>query len=202
MPFLLLIVMSNNYYNQHAEAFFSDTFQLDMESLYSPFLAKVKQRGRIVDAGCGSGRDVKGFAERGYQVLAFDASQELVALARHNTRLAIQQCTFFDFSTEPQSVHGIWACASLLHLPYKNISEVLAHLSRFLIPGGVFYCSFKYGDNRVERNGRCFTNMNEVRLKAVLAGTELAVGDIWLSEDLRLERKGQSWLNAILTKGS
>jgi len=194
--------MPNNYYNQHAEAFFSDTFQLDMESLYRPFLEKVEMGGCIVDAGCGSGRDVQGFVERGYQVLAFDASQELVALARYNTCLAIQQCTFIEFSTEPQSVHGIWACASLLHLPYEELSEVLVHFSSFLISGGVIYCSFKYGDDQVLRNGRCFTNMNEARLKAVLKGTELVLGDLWISEDLRPDRKDESWLNVILMKRS
>lgn len=194
--------MPNNYYNQHAEAFFSDTFLLDMESLYRPFLEKVDKGGCIVDAGCGSGRDAKGFVERGYQVLAFDASQELVALARYNTCLAVQQCTFFEFSTEPQSVHGIWACASLLHLPYEELSEVLVHFSSFLISGGVIYCSFKYGDDQAVRNGRCFTNMNEARLKAVLKGTELVLGDVWLSEDLRPDRKDESWLNVILMKRS
>ena len=195
-------VMPDNYYNQHAEAFFSDTSQLDMEALYRPFLEKVENGGYIVDAGCGSGRDVKGFVERGYQVLAFDASEELVALARHNTCLAVQQCTFFEFSTKPQSVHGIWACASLLHLPYGKLSEVLVHFSSFLISSGVIYCSFKYGDDQVVRNDRCFTNMNEARLKAVLEETDLVLVDVWLSEDLRPDRKDESWLNVILMKRS
>ena len=191
--------MQKNYYNENAEAFFSDTFKIDMESLYRPFLEKVERGGCIVDAGCGSGRDLKSFVERGYRVLAFDASQELVALARQNTCLPVQHCTFFEFTTGLQSVHGIWACASLLHLPYEKLSEVLVHFSRFLIPGGVIYCSFKYGDDQVVRNGRCFTDMNEARLKTVVEGTDLAVGDMWLSEDLRPERIDQNWLNIILT---
>ena len=194
--------MPNNYYNQHAEDFFSDTFLLDMESLYRPFLEKVDKGGVIVDAGCGSGRDAKGFLERGYQVLAFDDSQELVELARANTCLAVTKCTFFEFSTEPQSVHGIWACASLLHLPYEELPEVLIYFSRFLITGGVIYCSFKYGDDQVVRNGRCFTNMNEERIKAVLKGTDLVLVDLWLSDDLRPDREDERWLNVMLSKRS
>lgn len=194
--------MPDNYYNQHAEAFFSDTFQLDMEALYRPFLEKVEKGGGIVDAGCGSGRDAKVFVERGYQVLAFDASEELVALARHNTCLAVQKCTFFEFTTKPKSVHGIWACASLLHLPYRKLSEVLDHFSSFLISSGVIYCSFKYGNDQVVRDGRCFTNMDEERLKAVLEGTDLVLVDVWVSEDLRQDRRDESWLNVILMKRS
>ena len=147
--------MLDKYYNRHVEAYLSETFLLDMESLYRPFLV-----------------------------------EELVALARYNTCLAVQQCTFFEFSIEPQSVHGIWACASLLHLPYEQIPAVLINFSRFLIPGGVIYYSFKYGDEQVVPNGRCFTDMNEARLKAVVGETKLAVDEIWLSEDLRPERKG------------
>jgi SAM-dependent methyltransferase len=61
-----------DYYDSHAEEFLERTATVSIEHLYEPFLALVPQGGRILDAGCGSGRDAAEFARRGYEVVAFD----------------------------------------------------------------------------------------------------------------------------------
>ncbi len=190
-----------SYYDQNAQAYFDSTFQVEMESLYAPFLARLQPGNTILDAGCGSGRDAQAFARRGYRVLAFDASEQLVTLARKNTGLDIQHGTFFDFQTSPQSLHAIWACASLLHLPVAQLPETLNHLARFLAPDGVFYCSFKYGEGEVEQDGRRFTNLNETQLVRILSETCFIMDRIWQTDDLRPGHEDEKWLNAILVKG-
>ena len=72
---------ASDYYRQNAEPFFSATVQVDMTPLHERFLATLPAGARILDAGCGSGRDAKAFAERGHAVAAFDASPELARLA-------------------------------------------------------------------------------------------------------------------------
>jgi len=76
-----------NYYDTHADAFFSETQGVDMAPLHQRFLARLPVGAHILDAGCGSGRDSKVFLQLGYRVTAFDASAKLAALP-----LAITKC--------------------------------------------------------------------------------------------------------------
>jgi len=189
-----------SYYDENAKLFFDETFAIEMSDLYSSFLERLPAKATILDAGCGSGRDTLKFAQQGYQVLAFDACPDLVELARQNTGLDIRCATFTDFATAPTTIHGIWACASLLHLPYSQLQPTIKKLGQYLVPEGVFYCSFKYGDAQVERGGRHFTNLNEKLLQDVVHGTGLKFEMTWKTEDRRPDRAGEFWLNAILVK--
>lgn len=79
-----------DYYNQYAEEFSQATLHLDMETLYHPFLADLLDIARILDVGCGSGRDTLAFKNKGYQVDAIDYSEKLV---KKSTRLIeLRQC--------------------------------------------------------------------------------------------------------------
>jgi SAM-dependent methyltransferase len=66
------------FYEDHADAYISGTVDVDMESLYRPFIQLLPAGGTILDAGCGSGRDARAFLDRGYQVTAIDASAQMV----------------------------------------------------------------------------------------------------------------------------
>lgn len=70
-----------DYYNKHAEEFTASTFEVDMESLYQPFLVFLPESAKILDVGCGTGRDTLAFKDKGYQVEAIDYSEELVERA-------------------------------------------------------------------------------------------------------------------------
>ena len=74
-----------DYYNKHAEEFTTSTFEVDMKSLYQPFLAELPEGARILDVGCGSGRDTLAFKNFGHQVEAIDYSEELFGKARQFT---------------------------------------------------------------------------------------------------------------------
>src|SRR5690606_5517654 len=134
-----------SWYDANAEAFADGTLRVDMESLYKPFLALLKPGSKILDAGCGAGRDALHFKNLGYDVSAFDASSEMVATARKVTGLDVRHLRFQDLNTI-SAYDGIWCCASLLHVPTSEIDAVLTKLTQALKPGGVMYLSFKYGD--------------------------------------------------------
>ncbi|GAA3702398.1 class I SAM-dependent methyltransferase [Oceanisphaera sediminis] len=191
--------MSHDYYQQQAEQFYQSTVTVDMTPLYDRFLPKVPAGGHIVDAGCGSGRDSLHFSRLGYRVTAFDASPALVQLARAHSGLPVVQCRFEEFST-PAPADAIWACASLLHVPLAELAAVMAHLTTQLKPGGVFYCSFKYGQGETSREGRHFTNLDETGLKQLLNGLPLNIAEQWQTGDLRPGREQERWLNALLVK--
>lgn len=189
--------MSLNYYRQHAQAFFDGTVGVDMAALYAPFTARLKPGARVLDAGCGSGRDSKAFVAMGYQVEAFDASAELVKLASAHAGIDVQQMTFNDVNAV-QIYDGIWCCASLLHVTLAELPGVMQRLAVTLKPGGVWYVSFKYGDNEREKDGRQFTDMNEAGLQALIAALPgISVASLWTTQDVRPERD-ERWLNAVL----
>lgn len=191
--------MSVSYYNQNAANFVADTISVDMADVYQRFLPLLPAGAYIIDAGCGSGRDAKFFHEQGFQVTAFDASEQLVKAARAYTGLPVICTDFLGFnSNEP--VNAIWACASLLHVPASELTLTLAHLAKQLQSAGLFYCSFKLGNTDTERAGRTFTNMDQARFNQHLRGTGLAIRTLWCSQDARPDRQTEQWFNVILQK--
>jgi SAM-dependent methyltransferase len=187
------------YYRANAAAFFADTLAVDMAPVYARFLPHLPVGGRILDAGCGSGRDTRAFLDRGYTVTAFDASAELAALAAAHVGQPVQVLRFQDLEWT-HAFDGIWACASLLHVPATELPEVLRRLTRALRPGGVLYASFKYGSGEREHHGRRFTDLDEAGLATLLTQVQgLTELETWTTGDRRPGRESERWLNALLT---
>ena len=118
-----------DYYNQNAETFFAATATVNMEPVYQRFLQLLPPTGRVLDAGCGSGRDAKAFADRGFTVDAFDASPELAKLASTLIGQPVEVMSFADFDRH-QMYDGIWACASLIHVPVIDLAQTMQRLWR------------------------------------------------------------------------
>ncbi|WP_374257146.1 class I SAM-dependent methyltransferase [Yokenella regensburgei] len=191
--------MTMNFYQRHAAQFFADTVSVDMASLYAPFIAMLAPGAVVLDAGCGSGRDTKAFKEMGFNVEAFDASAEMVALAAEHAGVPVQQMSFSELNAT-RRYDGIWCCASLLHVPAEELPGVMQRLAAALKVGGVWYVSFKYGDGERVKEGRHFTDLNELalgELVKMLPGIRLH--STWQTEDRRPGRD-DSWLNALLCK--
>lgn len=191
---------SVGFYDRNAQDFRERTFELDMAPLYQAFLRHLPEGARILDAGCGPGRDVRAFAERGYRVTGFDASAEMVRLAKAATGQDVRQLRFEEMAWE-SAFEGIWACASLLHVPAQALPEVIGRIEKALVPGGVFYCSFKYGQGERQRGERRFTDLDEAGLLALLEQVPgLEVLEWWRTEDIRADHASEYWLNALLSK--
>ena len=191
--------MTINYYQHNADSFFTATVAVDMSSLYAPFVEALTPPELILDAGCGSGRDAKAFAEMGYRVEAFDASSEMVARAARYSGLPVRQRSFADIS-ETARYDGIWCCASLLHVPGDELPGVMQRLATALKPGGVWYVSFKYGTGEREKEGRRFTDLDEAGLTALVAALlDIDITRMWQTLDKRPDRS-ETWLNALLLK--
>jgi SAM-dependent methyltransferase len=190
---------TNRYYDERAEEYAARTERLDMEALYKPFLDLIPSGGAILDAGCGPGRDAQAFAKRGYRVTAFDASSRMVELTRQRTGINAVQMRFQDLSDE-QEFDGIWACASLLHLPDIELDEVLGKLRRALKVGGVCYMSFKWGTGERLEDGRRFIDFTEMTLaKRIEKIQGVWIIQLWTSED-QAGRSNVHWVNAIIQR--
>ena len=192
--------MSVDYYNSNSESFIKDTRNIDMKKNYEVFLANVPDRGLILDAGCGSGRDSLIFQKLGYRVDAFDGSSSMVSEAKKLTGLNIELSTFEDFEFN-RFYNGIWACASLLHVRRVNLVSILTRLSEGLISGGVLYSSFKYGNNERLNGERYFNDINEHVLKAYVDTVpDISVMQTWVTGNRRTNDNDEKWLNSLLLK--
>ena len=189
------------YYDANAEAFVAGTENADMRVCRDRFLRYLQPGQRILDAGCGSGRDTIAFRKAGYETDAFDASAEICRLASERTGIRVRQCRFEELEGEAQ-YDGIWACASLLHVQASALPDVLLRLRRLLKPGGVLYASFKYG--RAERisGDRYFHDMEETACRAFLEAAGLTALETFVTGDVREGRGGEKWINAIARRES
>ncbi len=190
------------YYAGNAQEFFDNTHDKEMSGIYQKFLPLIPVYGSILDAGCGSGRDSHYFLSQGYSVEAFDASKEMAALAAAYIDQEVQ-CHTFDAIQDLERYDGIWAAASLLHLPFSELARTFEQLSKALKKGGLFYASFKYGEQEYTKEGRHFTPLNEEMTDLLFRQIDsLQLLEIWFSDDVRQERKGEKWLNLLCRKSN
>lgn len=191
-------VSTAEYYERNARVYYDQTVNLDISSRYSPFLKLLPTNGKILDAGCGSGRDSLFFKQQGYDVVSFDISKELVDLSSRLIGQKVLHMSFGDLDFENE-FHGIWANASLLHIPQEEMDDVLEKLSRALKGNGVLYASFKYGNTERTDGGRFFNDYNEEKLNLLMNHHKnLKMENIWITEDIRADRKNEFWMNVLL----
>jgi 2-polyprenyl-3-methyl-5-hydroxy-6-metoxy-1,4-benzoquinol methylase len=161
--------MTLEFYERNAEDYFRTTVGIDMAVPRERFANLLSPGARVLDAGCGSGRDARVFHEMGFQVTAFDASPRLVALARAHTGLPVKVSTFQEVAWR-EAFDGLWASASLLHVPRAELPSIMRRLRDVLTPGGLWHMSFKYGAGEREVEGRRFTDLDERTAEALVAG--------------------------------
>jgi SAM-dependent methyltransferase len=185
------------FYDAHAEQYVRDTIGIRMEDLYEPFLALVPAGGHILDAGCGSGRDALDFKQKGYLVTAIDASPEMARFASVTIGHSVRVMRFQELDEE-ETFDGIWACASLLHIPHAEMNDVFARFTRALRTGGAWYMSFKMGNAEEVLGGRFFSDYTSERLsQLILRHPQLRIHRLWQTQDVRGERL---WVNALVQK--
>ena len=102
----------------------------------------------ILDLGCGPGRDLHAFAALGHEVVGLEGAAGLVALARAESDCTVLHQDFLALDLPPARFDGIFANASLFHVPSSQIARVLAELAAALKPRGALFCSNPRGDNQ------------------------------------------------------
>lgn len=184
------------YYDKNSESFLADTANVEFRELQSRFASMLPAGGRILDLGCGSGRDSLAFLKAGFKVDAVDGSKQMVEAAKGLTGLDVTQALFSEY--EPDGLYdGIWACSSLLHVASGELPSLIEKYSKALKPNGVFYLSFKLGDYEDMRNGRWFTDFTEESFCALIGKINgLEILEIDITIDVRPGRSDEKWLNA------
>ena len=189
-----------SYYDKNAKEFCKNTIDADMSFCRDKFLKYLSAGASILDAGCGSGRDSVAFKQHGYHVTAMDASPEICKEAEKVLGQKVL-CKIFEEVDDENVYDGIWACASLLHVPKKSMGEVLYRLKHALKDGGVLYASFKYGEEEKVVSGRLFSYYNEQSLSALMRENGFGVLELFVTQDVRESRSEEKWVNVVGEKG-
>lgn len=188
-----------DYYNQNATTFIADTISVDLKDTQNKFINALPG-DKILDLGCGSGRDTKYFLEIGLKVTAVDGSEELCKRASDYLGIPVYHMLFQELDLEDE-YNGIWACSSILHLPKDELRTVFYKMVTALRSSGVIYTSFKYGEFEGERNGRYFTDFTiELFREFIKNIPDLKIEEQWITEDVRPGRRDEKWLNLLLRK--
>lgn len=189
-----------DYYNKNANAYTDNTIDVDFTDVQNRFIALLSPGNMILDFGCGSGRDTKYFLSKGFKVDAIDGSGKLCKIASRNTGIPVKQMLFSELN-ENERYDGIWACASILHLPKSELKSVFGKMIRAVKPGGYIYTSFKYGEFEGYRNERYFTDLTEKSFQEFVKDyPAISIVEEWVSSDVRPGRGNEKWLNIILQK--
>ena len=184
------------YYNQNADSFFEGSVNADMSYERDRFISLLPAGGKVLDAGCGSGRDSKAFLDRGFEVTAFDASEEMCKRASEYIGQEVINMLFQDV-TYKDEFDGVWASASLLHVSIEELPAIIRKMNEALKSGGVMYASFKYGEGTKMRGERRFSDFNEKSIVPLFenAGFNIIYNEV--GSDNRPGRENEMWVNVI-----
>ena len=189
------------YYNQNADSFYENSVNADISEWRNKFIRHIPDGGRILDAGCGSGRDSKAFIQEGFSVVAFDASREMCKKASELLGQEVWQIRFDEMSFD-EEFDGVWACASLLHAKENELPEVLSKIYKSLKDNGIFYASFKYGEGVTQRGDRVFIDFTEESIKTYLEKAVFEIIYTGITTDVRPGREDEKWTNVIAIKNN
>ena len=122
----------------------------------------------MLDHGCGAGRDTKALLAAGFNVTALDASADMVCEAEKRTGIGVR-VQYFEDLDDVAIFDGIWASASLLHVPRAGLPNVLARVHQALKTGGLLFASFKSGGKEGRDSlGRYYNYLNADEVTAAL----------------------------------
>lgn len=190
------------HYQHNAEAFFAGTIHHDVSQNVAALLGAIEAPAPwiILDLGCGPGRDLKTFTALGHQAIGLDGSSRFAEMARAYSGCEVWCQDFLHLDLPPAMFDGIFANASLFHVPSAALPAVLAQLHATLKPGGVLFSSNPRGDNREGWNGPRYGSYHDY---AAWERYLTAAGFVPLHHYYRppgLPRAQQPWLASVWRK--
>lgn len=143
------------HYERRADAFWEGTKDHDVTQNRAALLRHIEPQAQltILDLGCGPGRDLVAFTEMGHTAVGLDGADSFCALARKHSGCEVLHQNFLELDLPSARFDGVFANASLFHVPTAELPEVLRRLHASLVPRGVLFCSNPRGDDREGYNG-------------------------------------------------
>lgn len=159
------------FYANEAAAYAARSDRLGRSKQLDEFVARLAPGAAVLDLGCGTGRDTLALIEAGFAVTAVDGSAAMATEAERRTGKPVRVQLFEDLN-DLAAFDGIWANASLLHVPREGLPRVLAAVYRALKPSGLLYANFKAGGREGRDSlGRYYNYFDPAEVRALFANT-------------------------------
>ena len=190
------------HYNEHADDFWEGTRGHDVSQNVAALLAHIAGEPpfAILDLGCGPGRDLRTFAELGHSAIGLDGAARFAAMARAHSGCEVWQQDFLRLDLPAARFDGVFANASLFHVPSRELPRVLRELRATLKPGGILFSSNPHGrDEEGWNRGRYGVYHDPATWRAY----GIAAGFAEINHYFRppgLPREQQPWLASVWRK--
>jgi SAM-dependent methyltransferase len=192
-----------SHYNQRADDFWRGTRDHDVSQNIAALLQYIEGSPpfTIIDFGCGPGRDLKVFAELGHVAVGLEGAPEFAAMARAHSGCEVWQQDFLALDLPGRYFDGVFANASLFHVPAQELPRVLRELHASLKAGGVLFASIPRGNNEEGWNGERYGAYHDLESwRRYVSGA----GFVELTHYYRpagLPREQQPWLASVWRRG-
>lgn len=188
--------ISHNYYEW--------TKSIIVPEIIDKFISLINKNGKILDLGCGPGRDLKFFQEKGLKAFGVDICPEMIAIAKKRSRLKnVYLGDMYNLPFDDNFFAGIYCCASLSHIPKKDLVTVLNEIKRVCRKNAVMFCSVKLGNREdiIQENkyGKmikrfwAFYQVNEIKKR--LNGSGFKIINYQITGPLTNQPSGKGWIN-------
>ncbi len=189
------------YYQNNAREYVEETVHFNcVDAMRRRFAEMLPANSHILDLGCGSGRDSRFFIDQGHRVTPVDAVAEIARCAAQYLGRPVRVQKAEELHDRDR-YDGIWACASLLHIPKSRMAETFTRILRAMKHRGVWYMSFKRREGACRGpTNRFFNNYSIPQMRQLLARFP-QIKTLEMSESaasLRGEKK--HWLNVLVKK--
>ncbi|MBI3445911.1 MAG: class I SAM-dependent methyltransferase [Magnetospirillum sp.] len=187
------------YYDGNAEAFWQGTRDHDVSQNIDALLGQIQGEGPfdILDFGCGPGRDLKAFTDLGHRAIGLDGSARFVEMARAHSGCEVWHQSFLSLDLPGRFFDGIFANASLFHVPGGELPRILGQLRAALKPEGILFASNPHGDDREGISGGRFGAYHSPERWAELVGAAGFTEILRYFRPAGLPRERQPWLATL-----
>ena len=188
-----------DYYTDHPKEYFDRTFSLDPSSFLNPVAERLSSGAMVLDVGCGSGRDLLWFKNKGFKVIGFERSAGLAKLAREHSDVGVIEGDFETYDFSFISTDAIISAGSLVHVKHEQLADILQNIVQALERHGILYVSLKQGEGtKIDDLGRSFYYWKDEELRETFDSLDFNVVDFYQNESIA--NSDDMWLGYILRK--
>lgn len=188
-----------DFYEVNFQDYYDSTYSIDPTSFLSMIVGRLSKGAKILDIGCGSGRDLLWLKMRGYEATGLEQSSGLAELAQFHSGCPVftGDFTVYDFSF--LQFDALLLIGSLVHLSHAEFPSILLHISQALKQDGLMFLTVKEGEGvSKSEDGRLFSLWQCYQIEGIWRECELSVMDF--SRNISAVNAKDVWLSYLLCR--